>query len=515
MKRNSLLISILVATTILTGGCRKFLKERSQDELTPQTAASLNELLAREGYPYVASGLTASDGFVFCNFLNFLDDDVHMQNRENIYVQPYARPFYTWSDKLYDDLGNLAYGQQQSRNPYQQLYNQIRGCNVVIDMLNDISGSADQKEQLEGEALTLRVYYYFMLVNLYGRPYNDPVNKNDASPGVPIVRSGGIAEKPLARNTVKEVYDFMVADIERAISLLERKKNISTVYRINYRSAWLLASRIYLHMEQWEKVLTYTNKLIGDYPLLTDLNTWKTPMAQGAFSAPNAPFLDASNVEMLFLFCSARTGDLQPIIQPPLGPVLIASNELTGIYETNDMRFTPFVSNPSPNFYLTRNSGYYTGSKVNANSPGARCFRMSEAYANRAEAIIRKALAGDGNASLQAALDDLNYIRISRFKAGSSNAVVTLASLNNDPIKVLDFYKLERRREFCFEEFRWFDLRRYGQPQIVHTYDPNEPVVTNPSLPVETYTLPQGGNRYLLKFPPTALQANPLLTQNP
>ncbi|MBO9633886.1 MAG: RagB/SusD family nutrient uptake outer membrane protein [Chitinophagaceae bacterium] len=515
MKRNNLLIYILAATMVIPGGCRKFLKERSQDEMTPQTVASLNELLAREGYPFVGSSSTATDGFSFCNFLNFLDDDCHMQNRDLTYVQPYARPFYTWSDNPYEEIINLTYGLQTSRNPYQQLYNRIRGCNVVLDMLNDVSGPQDQKEQIEGEALTLRAYYYFMLANLYGRPYNDPVNKNNVSPAVPIVRSGGIAEKPLARNTVKEVYDLMESDIGQAISLLEKNKKLSSVYRINYRSAWLLASRIYLHMEQWDKVLGYTNKLIGDYPQLTDLNTWKTPSTQSISSPANTPFIASTNVETLFLFSGSRGGDMQVFYQPPVTPVMLASNELTDLYETNDMRYTPFVSNPSPNFYLTRTSGYYTASKVNRLSEGGRCFRMSEAYVNRAEAIIRKAMAGEGNASLQAALDDLNLLRTKRFKAGSSNTMVTLASLDNDPVKVFEFYKQERRREFCFEEFRWFDLRRYGQPEIVHTFDPNEPVVTNPSLPVETYTLPQGGNRYVMKFPPTALEANPLLTQNP
>lgn len=515
MKRNKQLIYILVATTMLAGGCRKFLKERSQDEMTPQTVASLSELLAKEGYPYVASSSTASDGFVFCNFLNMLDDDVHMMNRDPTYVQPYARPFYVWSDKPYEEISNIAYGAQTSRNPYQQLYNRIRGCNVVMDMLNDVSGTQEQKDQLEGEALTLRTYYYFMLANLYGRPYNDPVNKNTISLAVPILRTGGVAEKPLPRNTVKEVYDMMVSDIGRAASLLEKNKKLSTVYRINYRAAWLMASRIFLHMEQWDKVLSYTNKLIEDYPLLTDLNTWKTPVAQSIFTAANTPIIGTSNVELLFLFSNSRGGDMQIYYQPPITPVLIASNELIDLYETDDMRYTPFITNPSANFYLTRSNGYYTGSKVNGLSEGGRCFRMSEAYVNRAEAIIRKAMAGDGSVSLQAALDDLNYLRGRRFKAGSPNVNVTLASLDNDPGKVFDFYQKERRREFCFEEFRWFDLRRYGQPQLVHTFNPNEPVVTNPSLPVETYTLPQGSNRYVMKFPPTVLEANPSLVPNP
>jgi hypothetical protein len=52
-------------------------------------------------------------------------------------------------------------------------------------------------------------------------------------------------------------------------------------------------------------------------------------------------------------------------------------------------------------------------------------------------------------------------------------------------------------------------------PSIVHTFNPNEPDVTNSALPVETYTLPQGSNRYVMKIPQTAIDANPALIQNP
>jgi hypothetical protein len=140
---------------------------------------------------------------------------------------------------------------------------------------------------------------------------------------------------------------------------------------------------------------------------------------------------------------------------------------------------------------------------------------MAEAYVNRAEAYVRNAIKNGDASLLQKTLDDLNALRIKRFKTGAANATVLLSSLNNDPQQVLQFCLNERRREFTFEEFRWFDLRRYGMPSIEHTFNPNEPIVTNAALPVETYTLPQGSNRYVMKFPANAIEANTALEQNP
>jgi hypothetical protein len=124
------------------------------------------------------------------------------------------------------------------------------------------------------------------------------------------------------------------------------------------------------------------------------------------------------------------------------------------------------------------------------------------------------AIKGGDASLLQKALDDLNAIRVKRFISGASNATVTAASLNNNPQQVLQFCLAERRREFSFEEFRWFDLRRNGMPSIEHTFNPNEPYQLYPGLPVETYTLPQGSNRYVMKIPPNAIEANPSLVQN-
>jgi len=509
-------ISLSVAALLLFTGCRKFLKEASQDEMTPTTTTSINELLAKEGYPYVATAASASDGYSLCNYLNLMDDDMHMQNiATNTALNSYVKPFYRWSDNVYEEAAVGSAG--GAINPYQSLYNRIRGCNVVMDMLPEVSGPDADKEQIRGEALALRAYYYLMLVNLYGWPYNDAVHDKNTSLGVPIISKGDISDKAVARSTVKQVYDLITADIENAILLLEKKKSISTVFRINYRTAWLLACRIYLYMEQWNKVIEYTNKLIGEYPLLADLNARTLPVAQIVNGNKNASFLEPSNVEILFMFSGLRSGDLDIINIGNYSYSCIASTDLTSQFETNDMRFGVYNStNPPPNFFLTMLSGYYINSKVySSNGQASRSFRMAEAYVNRAEAYIRTAIQGGDATFLQKALDDLNALRVKRFIAGASNAIVSLASLNNDPKQVLRFCLTERRREFSFEEMRWFDLRRYGMPSIVHTFNPNEPSITNAALPVETYTLPQGSDRYVMKIPQNALDANPALIQNP
>lgn len=62
---------------------------------------------------------------------------------------------------------------------------------------------------------------------------------------------------------------------------------------------------------------------------------------------------------------------------------------------------------------------------------------------------------------LTEALSDLNKLR--------RNRIVDYEDVNIlDQALLIDEIRLERRRELCFDEHRWFDLRRYGMP-LFHT----------------------------------------------
>ena len=59
----------------------------------------------------------------------------------------------------------------------------------------------------------------------------------------------------------------------------------------------------------------------------------------------------------------------------------------------------------------------------------------------------------------------------------------------------------ERFRELAFEGHRWFDLRRTNRPELTKTYDG------------ETYILQKDDERYTLRIPSEAIQANPGLEE--
>ena len=78
-----------------------------------------------------------------------------------------------------------------------------------------------------------------------------------------------------------------------------------------------------------------------------------------------------------------------------------------------------------------------------------------------------------------------------------------LNKFTNQIIGVKTFIKSERRKELCFEGQRWFDLRRYGMPQIIHRWGE------------QVYTLKQNDPSYTMPIPDAVLIKNKKLEQNP
>lgn len=121
-------------------------------------------------------------------------------------------------------------------NTYEwgNMYSYIRSANVSIANLNE-GGLEDTElsDQLLGEALYLRAYYYHQLVRYYG--------------GVPIIDEPLDLNSDFAvtRNTFEECVNFIVSDCDAAFALLDGKN--MDPGRTNATTALALKARILLY----------------------------------------------------------------------------------------------------------------------------------------------------------------------------------------------------------------------------------------------------------------------------
>ena len=126
----------------------------------------------------------------------------------------------------------------------------------------------------------------------------------------------------------------------------------------------------------------------------------------------------------------------------------------------------------------------------------------SEAYLNASESAAK--LYESGRTEMQTiALNHYNTLRKYRI---ASKRFVNYET--NNAQELVEEIRTERRRELCFENHRWFDLRRYGMPKIIHTWYTSEGEL-------EEYILEENDPGYTLLIPATAFEYNNLLVQNP
>ncbi|MCE4565855.1 RagB/SusD family nutrient uptake outer membrane protein [Maribellus sp. CM-23] len=150
---------------------------------------------------------------------------------------------------------------------WETCYKGIVNANKVIDKAQK---GTDRMNHVIGEMYYLRAFFYFNLVSVWGRPYNQEPETNL---GVPIILDPepNVDSLPL-RNTVKEVYDQIITDLTTAADLMSNFKRLPEEYNIyaNEQAANALLSRIYLYMEDNTKAAAFATKVIesGNFELL-------------------------------------------------------------------------------------------------------------------------------------------------------------------------------------------------------------------------------------------------------
>jgi hypothetical protein len=476
--------------------CKKFLQEKSQSDVTPVTTESYSELLFGTGYPL------SSQTFLGATF--YMDDDIQVYSNSTTdpNLPATGLPAFSWQPDFFQQLVNNSFDAVNNLDSYKNYYKNLSGCNIAIQYTDGTIGSQEEKDYLKGQAFALRAYYYLMLVNLYGRPYNDSSTTPDKSPGVPLILSSNLSENSPSRNSVAEVYDQISRDLDSASARLDKTKNTGTIYRINHVAAHFLASRVNLYMGRWDKVISNADYVIKYHPQLMDLNSWGLDNGWYYDASTFKPIIGNGNTETLWTF--ARFSENFPV---QLATVCDMSVDLASQFEADDLR-TQIYFSATPPFLLDYFPPQFMSQKLSpastANTALTGCaFRSSEAYLNRAEAYAQKYLAtGDPTAATNA-LNDLNTLRAKRFAPATFQPLGAMT-----PDSLLRFTRNERRRELFLEGQRWFDLRRYGMPAITHYYS----AVAGTTV---KYILNAHDPQYTQPIPYTALELNTNLVQNP
>ena len=527
MKQMKNKIAICMLAGLLLSSCGDFLEPSSTSEFVPKDANSLNEILLGEAYPR-----NDIDGMNI--FLNLMDDDIT--------AMPYQVPqdgfdanrflaAYTWQPDMFEMMEEAGY---TNTNMYERYYQLIMGANAVIDYIDQVVDEERNINAVLAQAYALRGFLYFKLVNIFG----EPVNSNPTALGVPLKLNSGVEveEDALARRSVQEVYDQVVKDFleaERLYKTLAEDVQYDQNYRTSLPMVQLMLSRVYLYLEDWKKAAEYANLLMQDGRFkLLDLNTVATETENGypSFKTYHA-YGESSEVIWLYGSVSDMGGWVMTYAgtanpkdnNRAMHSYFKASDELMDSFEDTDLRKERYIvrkpvrDNRGVNVWTPMAIGKLSVSVPEEGSVQSfdnfykpktgtgvfgRSLRLSEAYLNYAEAKAMMNKEGTDANGATDAKNALDALRSKRYAAADFEGVDI-----DDAEELLQFVRDERRRELCFEDHRWYDLRRWGMKEIKHVWftDANTK---------STYTLNLGDKGYTVPIPDEAMELNAALKQN-
>lgn len=464
-------LPLIAAVALAATSCNDFLTQEAQDLVIPTKVEQYKEILQGEGY---FKGIQS-----YMSFIYIFTDDVEMGAAEfatdpslfNSMIEKY-KLLYLWQPEIESD--------QFSDGLYAYLYTQALPATLCLEDIDKLAGTDSEREVLRGQASFQRAMAYFYLANIYGPPYNE------ASPDdlcVPMPLSATVKVGSYPRKTVGEVWGQMCTDIETAVNCLESYN--AGWYEINYKASLLLATRIALYMEDYDKAISYGQKLLAIAPALcpmvvycADMDRFTDPensynsylYASGSAKDPVSGGILNTSVsdEILFTYDSKNRYIYPSLFDNGLSSLTYCpslDNGLIGLYDhQKDTRFGFYFEDADPNSFWASFLGYYSATYcyipmkyIQYSGATGYCqgMRIAELYLDLAEAYARKASPDQNQA-----LNCLNTLLRTRILDYTDLTAGDFASNDELVQRIWD----ERRKELCFEELhRWWDMRRCGE----------------------------------------------------
>ena len=380
-----------------------------------------------------------------------------------------------------DHTWDINSGSNSPTGIWFNLYNVINRANRILNIIDGIPAQTTseelQKDRIKAECLGLRALSHFDLLRSFGVSYDG----DSSELGVPNIDYVVVLQQP-SRNTVAENYNFINADINAALGLLDADYADNTRLTVNALNA--LQARVALYQGDYATAISAASQVINNVPLAT------------ATEYPDI-WTDASEEEVVFKL-KRTTGDgaVGTLFQDTNGDVFFTmSNDILFrllATSTGDPRFGVCLDLATATIAVPT-IGKYLGTAANFGLNDIKIFRTSEMVCIRSEAYARS-----GELALSSA--DMNLLGVNRGYAGTAAFATTAEAL-----AVIEDV---RRIELAFEGHRYYDMRRYGK-SIDRTPTDDCGAASG------ACQLPATDHRWVMPIPQDEIFANDNITQNP
>ncbi|WP_279193671.1 RagB/SusD family nutrient uptake outer membrane protein [Butyricimonas paravirosa] len=396
------------------------------------------------------------------------------------------RRAYLWSDEIYD--------QTMSNTHWNQQYGMIYTFNKIVDEVRNVPNEAmGNLLVIEAEARAYRALTYFNLVSVYAKPY---ALANESDPGIPVIQKNDVTETKRERTPVREVYNFIIRDLDSAIKYLPPHPTKASRYQAAGLNVIGLKAKVLYHMNEYGRALTElenffellattTSRFNYSYALFNYQNATPTPYDPSGLPSVYDPVADVEDVMINEYMFDPTKGALYT------GSIaVLASNHLMSLFPADgDRRKELMLSKTGtdadePDRVIKE--GHYSNTGIS----------MPDIYLMIAECYARS------NRTTEA-LKYLNELRENRLTPA------TYTELSSSDSQVILRWVLEERiKEFVATGHRWLDMRRLWNDPVGSAL-----IEKTRTFDGKTYTLTE--NRLTVRIPEYVMEFNPGWEQNP
>jgi hypothetical protein len=323
----------------------------------------------------------------------------------------------------------------KSDNAYAQMmwtyyYTLLNAANGVIKGVEPLGVSAinqDRKKQIVAEARFLRAYGHYSILSYFGEFYDV------ASPYGVMLRKEPITVSNIsqARSSVKESYDFILADVDEAIA---SALSVQVNYYASKWAAMALKMRILINRGStgdYAEVIKLADNIITNSPYILEANTVDIFKTKGLAS------------KEVILATKAFANQISE------SEAYIFRDEAQ--YNSRDSLTSYLNNDPRKSWMISVVNGENTFVKYSGAQPEAKyAFRLTEVYLLKAEAIVRS------GGSL---VDAKTIVKMIMGHGGVTN-FQAIDNTTNAAALLIEINKEFARNLVCEDGADWFSLLR-------------------------------------------------------
>lgn len=373
--------------------------------------------------------------------------------------------------------GNIWRNEILATNPeiekvYGALYGIIGRCNFILDNVDQVEAGTTDDAKLErlenykGEVYFARALAYSELLKCFCKAYES--DEQAANELGLVLKSSYVNSQPLKRASLKDSYQFVLNDLEKAAEYLALDEdNTATLYNTGYfciGTVHSLYARLYLYMRKWDKAVEYSSKVIDSKKYyLADATKKNYSTTYNDFQYM-WQYDDATEIIWKVKFeVTSYGGALGTIFlnydYTSYKPDYIPAQWVLDTYATADLRYNAYFANATTGYShgltcpllikYAGNQDFIAKQILFVNMP--KPFRLAEQYLIRAEAYCQMGAANYGKAG-----KDISTLRTARYSSYGGATNIT----KDNWLKTISE---ERVKELYMEGFRLNDLKRWNE----------------------------------------------------